>query len=70
MKDLFTTLTKKSDYYGKKNITIKFNLNEELRLNKTKEIPSMIIVVRVVFHGNNKYQSKIFLDESLYKLLT
>ena len=70
MKDLITPLTKKSDDYGKKYITIKFNLNEELRLNKTKEIPSMIIVVRVVFHRNNKYHSQIFLDESLYKLLT
>ena len=68
MKDLITPLTKKSDDYGEKYITIKFNLNEELRLNKMKEVPSMTIVVRAVFHGNNKYHPQIFLDESFYKL--
>ena len=29
---------------------IKFNSDDELPLNKTIEIPSMIIVVRAVFH--------------------
>ena len=41
---------------------IKFNLDDELPLNKTIEVPSMIIVVRVVFHENNKYYPNIFLD--------
>ena len=41
---------------------IKFNLNDELPLNKMIKIPSMIIVVRVVFHENNKYYPNIFLD--------
>ena len=45
----------------------KFILNEELPLNKTIEIPSIIIVVRVVFHENNNYYPHIFLDEHLYK---
>ena len=44
---------------------IKFNSNEGLPLNKTKEIPSMVIVVRAVFHENN---SHIFLDECLYQI--
>ena len=47
---------------------IKFNLDDELPLNKTIEVPSMIIVVRVVFHENNKYYPQVFLDECLYKL--
>ena len=47
---------------------IKFNLNDELPLNKMIKIPSMIIVVRVVFHENNKYYPQVFLDECLYKL--
>ena len=34
---------------------IKFNSGDELPLNKTIEIPSMIIVVRAVLHKNNKY---------------
>ena len=36
---------------------IKFNSNDELPLNKTIEIPTMIIVVKAVFHENNKYYS-------------
>ena len=47
---------------------IKFNSDDELSLNKTIEIYSMIIVVRAVFHEINKYYSQFFLDECLYKL--
>ena len=47
---------------------IKFNSDDKLPLNKTIEIPSMIIVVRAVFHENNKYYSQGFLYECLYKL--
>ena len=47
---------------------IKFNSDGELPLNKTIEIPSMTIVVRAVFHENNKYYPQVFLDECLYKL--
>ena len=37
-------------------------------LNKTIEIHSMILVVRAVFHGNDKYYPQVFLDGCLYKL--
>ena len=37
------------------------NLDDELPLNKTIEISNMIIVVRAVFHENNKYYLQIFL---------
>ena len=47
---------------------INFNLDDELPLNKMIEIPSMMIVVRAVFHKNNKYYPQVFLDECLYKL--
>ena len=47
---------------------IKYNLDDKLPLNKTIEIHSMIIVVRVTFHGNNKCYPQVSLDESLYKL--
>ena len=33
---------------------IKFDSDESLPLNKTIEIPIMTIVVRAVFHENNK----------------
>ena len=48
--DLITFITKNSDEFGKKKMKIKFNSDDELPLNKTIEIPSMIIVVRAVFH--------------------
>ena len=53
----------------KKNMkTIKFNSDDKLSVNKTIEIPSMIIVVRAVFYENNRYYLQVFLNESLYKL--
>ena len=47
---------------------IKFNSDDDLPLNKTIEIPTMKIVVRAVFHENNKYYPEISLDECLYKV--
>ena len=32
---------------------IKFNSNDELPLNKAKEIPTITIVIRAVYHENN-----------------
>ena len=42
---------------------MKFNSDDELPVNKTIEIPSMIIVARAIF-----YYPQVFLDEFLYKL--
>ena len=47
---------------------IKFNSDDELPLNKTIEIPSIVIVVRANFLENNKYYPQVFLDECLYEL--
>ena len=47
---------------------IRSDSDDKLPLNKTKIITIMTIVVRAVFHKNNKYYSQIFLDESLYKI--
>ena len=49
---------------------IKVNSGDALPLSKTIEIPNMIIVVRAIFHENNKYYPHFFLDECLYKLYT
>ena len=56
---------KNSDDYDEKYVNIKFNSDDELPLNKTIEIPSMIIIVRAVFNENNKYYLHVFLDECL-----
>ena len=39
---------------------IKFNSDDELPLNKPIEFPTMTIVVRAVFHVNNKQLSTSF----------
>ena len=65
---LIRSITKNSDDYDEKYMKIKFNSNDKLPLNKTLEISSMKIVVRTVFHENNKYYPQDFLDEYLYKL--
>ena len=46
---------------------IKFNLDDELPINKTIEIHNMIIA-RAVFHENDKHYLQFFLDECLYNL--
>ena len=49
---------------------IKFNSDDQLPLNKTINIPSMIIVVRPDSYENNEYYPQVFPDECLYKLYT
>ena len=40
---------------------IKFNSGDELPLNKTIEILNMVIVVRAVFHENDKHYPQVSL---------
>ena len=61
-------ITKSSDDYVEKYMKIKLNLDDELPLNKTIEIPSMTTVVRATFHENNKYYLQVFFDKCLYKI--
>ena len=68
IRDLIKSKTKNSEDYDEKYMKIKFNLDGELTLNKAIQILSIIIVVRSVFHENNKYYSQVFLDECLYNL--
>ena len=42
---------------------IKFNLDEDLALNKTLKPCNMIIIVRSVFHEGNKHYPQVFLDK-------
>ena len=51
---LIRSITKNSDDYDEKYMKMKFNSNDKLPLNKMTEIPSMIIVVRTIFHENSK----------------
>ena len=52
----------------KKYMKIILNSDDELPLNKTIEIPSIVMGFRAAFHENNKYYPEAFLDECLHKL--
>ena len=67
-RDLIRSVTKSSDDYDEKYMKIKFNSDDQLPLNKTIDIPSMIIVVRPVSYENNKCYPQVFPDECLDKL--
>ena len=47
---------------------IKLNLDDELTLKTTIEIPTIAIAVRAIFLENNKYYPQVFLDKCLYKI--
>ena len=68
IRDLIRSITKSPDDYDEQYMKIKFNSDDELPLNKTIEIPSMIVVVRATFLENNKYYPQVLLDECLYKI--
>ena len=53
----------------KKHMKIKFILDDELPVNKTIKIRSMIIVVRAVFHENNKYYAQVISYEKFKKVI-
>ena len=42
----------------------KFNSDDALPLNKAIEIPSMVIVIRVVFHETNKSYLQVFSENA------
>ena len=54
IRDLIKPITKNSDNYDEKYMKIKYDSDDELPLNKTFEIHSMIIVIRTIFR-ENKY---------------
>ena len=68
IRDLIRSVNNNSDNYDEKYMKIKFNSEDDLPLKKTIELYNMVIVVRSVFHEDNKYYPQDFLDECLYKL--
>ena len=55
IRDLIRSIIKNSDDYDEKYMKVKFNSNDDLPINKMIEIHKVAIVVRAVFHENNKY---------------
>ena len=67
-RDFIRSATTKSDDYNEKFRKTKLNSDNKLPLNKTVEIPVMIIVVSVIFYKNNESYPQVFLEECLYKI--
>ena len=47
---------------------IKLNSDDDLPLNKIRELHMLTIIVRSVFEEYGKYYPQIFLDECLYEV--
>ena len=58
---------KKADDQDEKCRKVKLTSDGKLYLNKTREIPAMVLV-RAIFYENNKYYPQDFLVEHLYKI--
>ena len=54
--------------YKKDYMKIKFNLDEDLPLNKQLKFHNMIITIRSVFEEDGKLYPQVFLDDTLYEL--
>ena len=54
--------------YSKDYIKIKFNLDDNLPLNKPLQFYNMTVTIRCVFSEDNKLYPQVFLDEALYSL--
>ena len=44
---------------------VKFNSDDNIPLKKTVKLYNMIIAIKSVFHGYNKYYLHVFLEECL-----
>ena len=60
VKDFIRSIAKNSNDYDEKDMKIKFNSDYEFPPNKIIKIHRIIIVVRTVFHENNKYYLQVF----------
>ena len=53
IRDLIRSISKILDDFDENYIKIKFDLDDDLLLNKTLEIPNVTILVRAIFYENN-----------------
>ena len=69
IKHLIETINEdKKGEYEKDFMKIKFNSDDNLRLNKMLKLHMLTVIVRSVFKEDDKYYPQVFLDESLYEV--
>ena len=54
--------------YGKDYLKIKFNSDDNLRLNKILKFSILTIIIRNIFEKDGQYYPQIFLDDCLYEI--
>ena len=68
IKNLIEKRNNKPGEYGKDLMKIKLDSDTNLPLNKTPRLHNLTIIGKSIYPKDNKYCSKMFLDECLYKL--
>ena len=58
----------KENDYGKDYMKIKFNSDDDLRLNKPLKFHAVTIIFKSVFKEGGKLYPQVFLDDALYEL--
>ena len=58
----------KENSYVKVYIKIKFNSDDDLRVNKLLKFHLITIIIRCVFSKDGKFYPQLFLDDTLYEL--
>ena len=58
----------KATNYGKDYMTIKFNSDNDMLLNKPLKFLLLTIIIRCVFSEDGKLYPQFFLDNTLYEL--
>ena len=61
-------MTNTLDDYDEQSMKIKYNLDDNLPLNKILKLQNLTIIIRSVCEEDNKYYPQGFLDECLYEL--
>ena len=58
----------KNGEYGKDFMKIKFNINDNLPLNKPLKLHLLTVIVRSIFEEDSKFYPQLYLDDCLYEL--
>ena len=54
--------------HGKDFMKIKFNMDDNLPLNKSLKLHLLIIIVRCIFEEDGKFYPQLYLDDCLYEV--
>ena len=66
--EIETTNSGKTGKYGKDFMKIKFELDNDLPLNKKLKFSTMAIVVRSIFEDEGKFYPQVYLGECFHEL--